>query len=475
MNIVLINPYSDSPYPVMPLGLAYIAAVLEQNHIGVSVIDAWAERMRPEQVAEALKELKPDLIGITISSPVAPVAFEIAAAAKNVTHVPVVIGGPHASALPEECLQNHSIDFVVMGEGETTIIQLIKHLSTGSLERSAIKGIAYRKNGKVIINESAELIADLNQLPMPARHLFPVNKYRTHLPYGRKTPYMTMISSRGCPYHCYYCSKAVFGDKYRALSPKNVVRELKHIIKVYGIKEFRFYDDDFTLNMKRAAEICDEIVREKIKIDWSCTTRVDLVNDELLSKMKKAGCYMISYGVESGDALILERAEKGYTLEDVETAFRLTKKYKIKILAFFMLGLPGENETTIEKTIQLALKLDPDFISWAIMSIIPGSRMYHDFSKGLLKKTLHSHIEHPFAVSQNYHFYEESFPFKTLAQYSIDAHKRFYLRPQYLVRQLFCMRSWYEFKGYAALGYDFIKYIIVSKLRKSDETVQSDK
>jgi radical SAM superfamily enzyme YgiQ (UPF0313 family) len=422
-----------------------------------------------------LKELKPDIVGITISSPMAPVAFETAAVAKNATHVPVVIGGPHASALPEECLQNHSIDFVVMGEGETTIIQLIKHISIGSPELSAIKGIAYRKNGKVIINESAELIADLNQLPMPARHLFPVNKYRTHLPYGRKTPYMTMITSRGCPYHCYYCSKAVFGYKYRALSPKSVIRELKHIIRVHGIKEIHFYDDDFTLNMERAAEICDEIMREKIKIDWSCTTRVDLVNDELLTKMKNAGCYMISYGVESGDSLILERAEKGYTLDDVETAFRLTKKNKIKILAFFMLGLPGENETTIEKTIKLALKLDPDFVSWAIISIIPGSRMHHDFSKGLLKNNLQSHIEHPFAVSQNYHFYEESFSSKTLAQYSIDAHKRFYLRPQYLVRQLFRMKSWHELKGYASLGYDFIKSIITAKLRKTHETVQSDK
>ena len=227
--------------------------------------------------------------------------------------------------------------------------------------------------------------------------------------------------------------------------------------------------------MKRAAEICDEIVREKIKVDWSCTTRVDLVNDELLSKMKNAGCYMISYGVESGDALILERAEKGYTLDDVEAAFRLTKKHKLKILAFFMLGLPGENETTIEKTMQLALKLDPDFISWAIMSIIPGSRMYHDFSKGLFKKSLPRHIDHPFAASQNYLFYEEAFSFKTLDQYSIDAHKRFYLRPKYLVRQLLSMRSWCEFRGYASLGFDFIKNIIVSKLRKSHETVQSNK
>ena len=464
MNVLLINPYSASPYPVLPLGLAYIAAMLEQNRITVTVLDAWAERLNHEEFSAALLRIRPDIIGITMTSTMAPAAMDLATLAKTAMNVPVVAGGPHASALPRECLANPAIDYVVIGEGEITFLNLVRALSNGHPDLASIKGIAYRLNGEIIVNGPADLIADLNGLPMPARHLFPVNKYRTHLPYGRKTPYMTMITSRGCPYNCIYCSKSVFGDTYRALSPANVVRELKHLIETYKIREFRFYDDDFTLNVKRAGEICDEIVRQGIKLDWSCTTRVDLVNDELLGKMKRAGCYTISYGVESGDPEVLKKANKGYTLADVEKAFRLTRKHGIRILAFFMLGLPGENEETIEKSIKLALKLDPDFVSWGIINLMPGSKMYQDFSHQFTDCSTNETIKHPMAAGTSYNIYEGAFPLERLIELNREAHKRFYLRPRYLVKKLFEMRSWAEFRGYAMMGYDFLKSIAAQKL-----------
>ncbi len=464
MNILLINPYSESPYPVLPLGLAYIAAILEQNQINVTVVDAWAERLGHEELSAAILRSRPDIIGITMTSTMAPAAMEVAALAKATINVPVVVGGPHSSALPLECLANPAIDYVVIGEGEITFLNLVRTLSSGHPDLSTINGIAYRLNGEIIVNKPADLIVDLNDLPMPARHLFPLNRYRTHLPYGRKAPYMTMITSRGCPYNCIYCSKSVFGATYRALSPDNVVRELKHLIGTYGIKEYRFYDDDFTLNVNRASEICDEIIRQGIKLDWSCTTRVDLVNDELLGKMKRAGCYTISYGVESGDPEVLKHANKGYTLDDVEKAFRLTQKHGIRILAFFMLGLPGENEQTIEKSIQLALKLDPDFVSWGIMNLMPGSKMYNDFSHQFTDRSNNESIKHPMAAGSSYNIYEGAFPLERLVEYSREAHRRFYLRPQYLLKKLFEMRSWDEFRGYAVMGFDFLKSIAAQKL-----------
>lgn len=464
MNVLLINPYSTSPYPVLPLGLAYIAAVLEQNKINVTVIDAWAEQLEPEEISAAILKSRPDLIGITMTSVMAPAAMEHAALAKATMNVPVVAGGPHASALPRECLNNPAIDYVVIGEGEITIVSLINALMSGQADLSGINGLAYRYNGEIVVNKPADLVVDINRLPMPARHLFPVNKYKTHLPYGRKTPYMTMITSRGCPYHCCYCSKSVFGATYRALSPASVVKELKHLIETYGIKEYRFYDDDFTLNIKRAGEICDEIIRQGIKLDWSCTTRVDLVNDELLGKMKRAGCYTISYGVESGNPEVLKNANKGYTLDDVEKAFRLTQKHGIRILAFFMLGLPGENEQTIEESIKFALKLDPDFVSWSIINMMPGSKMYNDFSSHFNNATDNKSIDHPMSAGTNFNIYVGALPLNLLLEYSREAHRRFYLRPSYLLKKLFQMRSWDEFRGYAGMGYDFIKSIITHKI-----------
>ena len=465
MNVTLINPYSASPYPVLPLGLAYIAAVLERNHINVTVIDAWAEKFGDKEIAAAILKSRPDLIGITMVTAMAPAALELATLAKATVNVPVVAGGPHASALPGECLANPAIDYIVIGEGETTILNLINHLENGQADISSVNGIAYRHNGKIVINKPAVFIADLDSLPMPARHLFPVSKYKTHLPYGRKTPYMTMITSRGCPYQCTYCSKAVFGSTYRGLSPGKVVQELKHLIDTYGIREYRFYDDDFTLNMSRAHEICDAIIRHDIKLDWSCTTRVDLVNDELLKKMKRAGCYTISYGVESGDPEVLKSAKKGYTLDDVEKAIRLTKKNGIRILAFFMLGLPGENENTIEKSIQLSLRLEPDFVSWGIINMMPGSKMYDDYAHTLKVGPKNQNIDHPMAVGSNYNIYEGALPTDSLIKYSQEAHRRFYLRPQYLIKKLFQMRSWDEFNGYASMGYIFVKSLLVKKLR----------
>lgn len=464
MKVLLINPYSASPYPVLPLGLAYIAAMLEQNKINVTVIDAWAEGLEDEELSAAILKCRPDFVGITMTSSMAPAAMEIASLAKATVNVPVVIGGPHASALPRECLANPAIDYVVIGEGEITFLNLISALSSGHPDLSTIKGIAYRNGTEIVVNEPADLITDINDLPMPARHLFPVNKYRTHLPYGRKTPYMTMITSRGCPYKCTYCSKSVFGDTYRALSPANVVRELKHLIETYKIKEYRFYDDDFTLNAKRAGEICDEIIRQGIRLDWSCTTRVDLVNDELLRKMRLAGCYTISYGVESGDPEVLKNANKGYTLDDVEKAFRLTRKHGIRILAFFMLGLPGENKQTIEKSIRLALKLDPDFVSWGIINLMPGSKMYDDYSHQFTDRSKNEEITHPMAAGTSYNIYEGALPLELLLEYNREAHRRFYFRPKYLLKKLFQMRSWDEFIGYAGMGYDFIESIAAQKL-----------
>lgn len=468
MKVLLINPPANSPYPVMPLGLAYLAAVLETHNIQIEVIDAWAEGFAIETIGKEVAKRDPQVVGITMLTAIYEMAMKTVNVVRQNSDAQIIVGGPHPSALPEQCLQqNPNIDFCVIGEGERTLVELVGALSKKHSDFSNIKGLAYQNNNKVVNTGYADYIKNLDELPFPARHLFPLRKYKTHLPYGRKNPYMTLITSRGCPYRCTYCSKAVFGNKYRAASPYMVVDEIKHIVEEYGVREIHFYDDDLTINMRRAEAICDEIIRQKIRVDWSCTTRVDHVDENLIRKMKRAGCWLISYGVESGNADVLKMAKKGCTLEQVREAFKLTKKFKIRTLGFFMFGLPGETDETTRETIDFSLELDPDLASWAVVTLLPGSKLYDTTIKSgegyNLKSTNIIRGPHLYSTGGDYAIYEGAMTKERLLDYSNKAHKIFYLRPKYLIRMLLKIRSLSELFSYIKIGLKFILIMIKNR------------
>lgn len=488
-KVLLINPLAKASTPIIPLGLAYIAAYLEKNSVEVEVIDAWAEGYDEAQLGKEIEKRKPDIVGVTLTSPNYGVGMRTAALAKQKTGGLVVVGGAHPSALPQECLEdNADIDVVVVGEGEKTMLSLVRALEHSECF-DPIQGIVFRKDGKIISTGHSPRIDFLDDLPYPARHLFPLEKYQTHPPYGKKNPYMTMITSRGCPYKCTYCSDSIFGKKHMARTPGNVVDEIEYIINKYNVKEIHFYDDDFTIDMKRAAQICDEIISRKIKISWSCTTRVDLVDKELLQKMKKAGCWLISYGIESASPEILKKIRKGYTVDRIRESVRLTKKLGIRTLGFFMIGLPDDTRKTIEETIQFSKEIDPDFVSWSITSLFPGSRLYDDVQEKLTGEN--KQIRYSFQ-KEEWHksispyddgffiIYEENIAREELKAYSERANKQFYFRPSYLIKFLFKLRSWNEFIYYAKGGLELIFWLFAKKTpppiidqinRKNDPTL----
>lgn len=469
MRVLLINPPSDAPNPVMPLGLACLAAVLEQAGISVEVIDAWAERYSFEDLGREVALRRPDMAGITMMSPFYTAAMRSVDIVRERTGALIVVGGPHPSALPEDCLaDNAHIDFVVIGEGEQTLLDLVLSLEGQNKDPRSIAGIAFRQDGRIVTTGNARPIQDLDSLPLPARRYFPLEKYKTHPPYGKKNPYMTLITSRGCPFRCTYCSKSVFGNRYRALSPLRVVAEVKHIIQEFGVKEIHFYDDDFTIDPDRTAEICERLVRAKLPISWSCTTRVDLVNVKLLNKMKQAGCWMISYGVESADPTILRQIRKGYTLDTIQKAFRITREVGMRTIAYFMAGLPGENKKTLENTINFSLELNPDFVSWGITALYPGSPLYKDARMGKLgnaeirytyrDKSLHASGS-PYGAGYAI-IYEEFLARQELEAYVRRANRAFYLRARYLMRFLFKIRSWYEMWHFFKGGLQFLRWVV---------------
>jgi len=465
-KILLINPPSEFKTPVLPLGLASIAAYLKEKNdeFGVFVIDAWAENLGPEELKNKIAKTKADIAGIYMVSPRYDQAKKTIEICRQALPKSLIIaGGPHPSAMPRETLADiPCLDICAIGEGEKIMLELANNAPI-----EGIKGISYRKNGDIITTPARELIGDLDSLPIPDRGLFPIEKYRTHPPYGRKKPYFTIITSRGCPFRCAYCSKDVFRQNYRAKSPGKVCDEIEELILKYGARETHFYDDDFTLDMKRAEEICNEIIRRKIKIIWSCTTRVDLVNEGLLRKMKEAGCWLISYGVESGNQKILDAINKGFTVQQIMSAFETTRKIGISTVGFFMVGLPGETEATIKETLALSKKIKPNFVSWGILVAYPGSSFYKDIQAGkyrgrlrILGRDKGENLTGTFFGKGNYIVFEDSLTFEQLRTIIKKANWEFYFRPAYLLQAVSSIRSFSDLSYYLRAAAGLIQSII---------------
>lgn len=437
LKVVLVNPAQYAGYPQPPMGLALIAAILEKEGYEVTVIDANALNLRPSEVTPLITGA--DVVGLTAMTPTIGQAISIARHLKPANpNLTIILGGAHATLLPAETLATApEIDIIVKGEGEKTIVTLLQALA----EKQAlddIAGISYRQDGQIIHNPLPSTNVDLNSLPFLAYHRLPWRKYRPHPPHGRAYPFAAIITSRGCPYHCSYCSKPIFGSVFRAQNPERVVDEITYYQQRFGIKEIAFYDDVFTLNKKRAAAIADEIIKRGLKIDWTCETRVNLVDRELLHHIKQAGCYAIAYGIESASPDILNTLDKGITLEQVEEAVQTSREVGLQTIGYFMLGSPGESQETISQTIQLAKRLKLDFAQFAITTPFPGTRLhelYRESQKGecipwesLVYAGTDGAVTPAFATDQ--------LSRDELNYWVRRAYREFYLRPAYLWQRL---------------------------------------
>jgi len=377
MRILLINPKQSTSYAQPPIGLAMIAAVLEKAGHDVVIVDLAMTAESEEGVARHAISNGPSLVGISSMTPSISSAARIARSVKAASpNVHVILGGAHASTLPEQTMEMiPDIDIIVRGEGEATVVELVDALEH---ERPLqhVEGIVFRKEGKKVWTEDRNPISDLDQLPFPAYHRLPIEQYRFHPPLGREHPVVPIITSRGCPFRCTFCTKSVFGQVYRCNSARYVAEEIEYMIRRFQAREIKFYDDSFTLQKKRVIELCDELVKRKIDVPWSCETRVDLVDEELLRVMKRAGCYMIEYGVESANKDMLEKMKKGISPQQVTRAFEATRAVGIQTVAYFMLGYPGETWDTVRETIEFAKRIEPDFAQFSVATPFPGTEFY---------------------------------------------------------------------------------------------------
>jgi len=375
LKVTLINPAQPTRYPQPPVGLALIAAILEREGYPVTILDANALGLQPEEVVPRVTDA--DVVGLTAMTPTVGTAIGIARHLKQANpDLIIILGGAHATLLPKETLTTApEIDIVVKGEGEETIIELLQALEDKQ-PLDNISGISYRTNDKIISTTTRFANVDMDSLPYLAYHLLPLRKYKPHPPHGRALPFAAIVTSRGCPYHCAYCSKPIFGNKFRAQSPERVVEEVAYLKGKFAVKEIAFYDDVFTLNKKRAYAIADGIIKKGLRVHWTCETRVNLVDKELLRRIKQAGSYAIAYGIESASPEIINTLNKDITLEQVEKAVRASSEVGLQTIGYFMIGSPGESPETISQTIQFAKKLKLDFAQFSVTTPFPGTELY---------------------------------------------------------------------------------------------------
>ncbi|MFA6410769.1 MAG: radical SAM protein [Candidatus Buchananbacteria bacterium] len=466
MKIVLVNPpiskIIDPSLPAIlleeedampPLGLMYLAAFLEKNsNHQVEILDCQVEKINHEQLAEVIKEKKPDAVGITaMTFTLLDVISAVQIIKKIDPSIKIILGGPHVHIYPEETITIKDVDYVVIGEGELPLKELLDSISNHQ-DLYQVKGIVFKDQEKIVNNGARLPIENLDTLPFPARHLTPYKKYSSSL--AKRFPVTTMFTSRGCPYRCLFCDRPHLGKMFRARSAKNVVDEME-ICAQMGIKEIFIYDDTFAVDRQRVFDICDDIKKRKLDISWDIRTRVNTVDQEILLALKSAGCQRIHYGVEAGTAKILEVLRKGITIEMAQKAFFITRKIGIQTLGYFMIGSPTETRQDVLETIKVAKKLKPDFAHFTITTPYPATDLYR---LGLENGILPYDYWKEFAKNPTKDFkpliWEENLKRDELVALLKKAYRSFYFRPTYIIQRVMKVSSLHELftKAKAALS-----------------------
>lgn len=446
VDILFINPPSafgaytgtrvNAAVQIYPLSsFMSLSAVLKKAGFKPAVLDLGIEKEPYQVLDKTLDEIRPRFVGLTSTS---PLFFEVADIAKRVkekfgSDVKIVYGGPHATAMPVDSLEKSDIDIVVTSEGEETIVEICQEKNLAD-----IKGIYYKDNGKILSTPPRPLIKDFNSLPFPDIGVYDVKRYKASRLVSRGTPAINLETSRGCPHNCSFCNKNIFGRLFRPKEPERVIEEIKYFLKS-GIKGIRIADDKFTVDINRARKICELILKEKLKFPWTLAAGIRVDNrgkefEEFLRLAKKAGCYEAGIGFESGDQESLNSIDKGITLEQSIKCMEIVKRVGMESVGFFIFGLPTDTEESLKKTMDFAVRLNPDLAKVTIAMPFPGTRLFEQYEKeGRIKTRDWSKYNlHKIAdVYEHPHLSSE-----ILDKYYYLFYRKFYFRLSFLARRV---------------------------------------
>lgn len=418
----------------IPLSLCYLAAYLHDRGHRAAICDLALEPNPEVALAKALFEFKPKLVGISSYTPNVELAAKFAGLVKEqAPGTSVVLGGFHASALPEQTLREFPVfDYVVVGEGEQTLVELLECLQIGG-DPATVQGLGYRRDNEFFLAEPRPLIEDLDTLPFPDRGLVSLARYIPDPGNYWQLPSTGILYSRGCPFHCAFCSKSVFNDKIRYRRDDCFIAEINQCIEDHGIHDFRLEDEAPTINVKRIRSMCEALIANERAITWNCYSRVDTIDEQTMRLMKRAGCYHITYGIESAIPETLARIDKKLDLAKAMETVNLTKKLGIECKANFIIGFPWETAAQMRQVIRYAKRLSPDLITFNLFKPLPGSRLYEELNKsGRLR---HERWKDYFTTSEKLLFKAD---FSEADSLRILKHAvfSFYFRPRFIAQRL---------------------------------------
>ncbi len=449
MKIALIHPRIVAPLPgplpaavgdrseiMPPLGLLYLAGYLrDRSSHDAAVIDALAEQLDDDKLAARLRLLSPAIVGITaMSHTLRDALAAVRTVKRTLPGVPVVMGGPHPTLFPRETLALPGIDLIIAGEGELPLKLLLDALETGDA-LDTVPGLGRKSGGAMVLNETLWYADRLDDLPPPARELIPPELYGSALSTHR--PLTSMLTSRGCPYHCSFCDRPLLkGNRWRAHTAAAVVGEMERCA-AQGFREVVVYDDTFTVDRQRVLDICALKMTRLPDLPFTIRTRPDLVDGELLKALAAARCTAVHYGVESGSPRVLARLSKDADIGKAVAACAATRRLGMTTLAYFMIGSPGETRDDIAETFRLIDRIDPDYLHLTVLMPFPGTAVYREMlDNGLLKED----VWRSFAADPERQFepplWEGTFSRDELLTLLRRGYRRFYGRPGYILRQL---------------------------------------
>ena len=435
------NNYSISP----PLGALYLTSYLQHNNVNAEIADLNIIKRWKKKVVDIISE-EPNFIALSSNVANFSNTLYIANLIKTYnSNIKIIVGGPHPSSIPERYLRNKNIDVVCVGEGERTLYEYVTRGEN-------VEGLMLRKNGTLFFTGNRNLIEDVDKIPFPSLEQVDITKY-SYL-FQKQKPISNIITSRGCPYHCTFCLHSVYGHKWRARSPKNVVDEMKWQVNELGVKELCIWDDNFSFDLKRVEKICALIKEENLNFSWQCSSglRVDRITKNVLKKMKDAGCYIVIIAPDTGDPYVLKKIQKSFTLEDAERAIKWCKELNLLVPLYIMMGFPFETLKNVKNSLQFIKKVKPDIISIHKFYPFPKTQIVKDYD-----------LE--FYEDKGYHTAKIGKEFQRIY---IRLHLSFYLKPRILMNFIKKMGLLYVVK----LAYRYLKKNFKELLRQFREKLR---
>lgn len=458
-NYVLTRHY----YKLPSLGIGYIAAVLRRNNYDVQIIDRVITMENLPRLRDEIVSQNPDVVGFySISETFKTIVQVLKLIKEKSSKIITMVGGPHVYGLPDKIMDYNCIDYAIRGEAEKSFLELLES-NFNPAEFENIPGLIYRDGRTHKVNALA-LVEDLDSLPLPARDLYPdINNYHPSILAYKRLPASGIISSRGCAYRCIFCHSGKGHFKLRFHSAEYVLDEIRHLKHEFGVKELIFFDDTFLINRQRAMQICEGIINEKLDVTWSCNARVNNLNKNMLKTLKRAGCWLVQIGVESGNQDILKTIKKDISLRQVADACRLAYNAGLEVKAYFILGHPKETPQTLDDTIKFMAKLPAHYASINFMTPLPGTELWDSAEKyGSMNKDNLEAINYlsdrpafiPFGLTEGF-----------LTNKLKEAYLKFYLNPKTILRHIRTLRRKEDFKK-ISMGASVLFRLIHAKLLK---------